>query len=142
MPATKPVTALTLHNGQVLPDTLFGVTPFFKIIPMYVIDVRQVGPTADDPHVMSVAETDALNPGDNDEHAQYWKKLHINDLENLGGLVFTTLDAAKARATRLLRGQIEQEERSLSSLRSRIEQEERNLSALRKKLIALEAVKS
>lgn len=111
---------LTLHDGTVLPDTLFGVTNDLKIIPMFVVDVENEPAKEDDQPAFFTLLTEALNPDDNAEHGLYWSKIHAYHLNDLGGTVFLTHASAKANAVRQLQGRISQQEQHLAALRQQL----------------------
>lgn len=109
------MTTFTLHNGQTLPAILFGLTDHFVVIPIRVVEITYTPATEQDPG-FSTVKTEPVNPSDEPTHALYWKKLHIHDLDNLGGFTFATKAKAEDRAIKLLTSKIQRHTVELNGL--------------------------
>lgn len=110
----------TLHDGSVLPQTLYGVTNTLKIIPITVTAVKHFEPEGVEPGFTQIS-TVAANEKDTDEHGLYWKTLYARNNADLGGTVFATCEAAKASAVTFLTGRISQTEHTLAALKQQLE---------------------
>lgn len=109
------MTTFTLHNGQTLPAILFGLTDQLTIIPIRVLEITYTPATEQDPG-FSTVKTEPVNPSDQPTHALYWTKLHMRDLDNLGGFTFATKAEAEDRAIMLLTRKIQRHTVELNNL--------------------------